>query len=55
MIGSLLRARFGDMDENLSQVVETLIGMPSAEFTPLLIQLSREELIDRFGQNPERS
>ncbi|BAU15268.1 hypothetical protein LEP3755_58260 [Leptolyngbya sp. NIES-3755] len=50
IIENLLRVRFGELDESLAQVVTTLVGMPSAEFMPLLIQLSREELIDRFTQ-----
>jgi predicted transposase/invertase (TIGR01784 family) len=50
IIENLLKVRFGELDENLSAVVEAVLGLSSAEFTPLLIQLSREELIDRFIQ-----
>jgi predicted transposase YdaD len=50
IIENLLKVRFGELDENLSAVVEALLAMPSAESTPLLLQRSREELIDRFVQ-----
>lgn len=50
IIENLLKVRFGELDENLSAVVEAVLGLSSAEFTPLLIQLSREELINRFVQ-----
>lgn len=50
IIENLLRVRFGELDENLSRIVEVLLDMPSAEFMPLLLQSSREELLDRFTQ-----
>ena len=51
LIENLLKARFGSLDEALSRVVTALLEMPAAEFTPLLLQWSREELIDRFTHN----
>ena len=50
MLENLLRARFGSLEPVDNAVIETLLTMPPEEFTPLLLQLSREELIARFGQ-----
>ncbi|MGC1394988.1 MAG: hypothetical protein WA828_11975 [Coleofasciculaceae cyanobacterium] len=47
-IENLLRVRFG-LDEVLAAVVEPLLELPPEEFTLLLLQLSREELLARFG------
>ena len=49
IIESLLRARFGDLDEELSGIIEPLLELPSEEFAVLLLQSSREELLARFG------
>lgn len=48
VILSILKSRFGDLDENLTKIIETLTQMPPDEFTPLLLTLSREELMNRF-------
>lgn len=50
MLENLLRARFGSLEPVDNAIIETLLTMPPSEFTPLLLQLSREELIARFGQ-----
>ena len=47
-IENLLRLRFGVLDESLLAIVEPMLELPPEEFTPLLLQLSREELIARF-------
>jgi hypothetical protein len=49
VIENLLRARFGFLDESLRGVIEALLILPPEEFTPLLLELSREELLTRFG------
>ncbi|MBD2215391.1 hypothetical protein H6G27_37150 [Nostoc linckia FACHB-104] len=49
VIENLLKVRFGSVDEELSRVVEKLLQLPAEEFTPLCIQLSREELLTRFA------
>lgn len=49
-IENLLRFRFGTMDEQLSAIIESILELPTEEFTPLLLQLSREELLARFEQ-----
>ncbi|TAE59330.1 MAG: hypothetical protein EAZ87_10150 [Nostocales cyanobacterium] len=48
MIESILQVRFGVIDAELATIIEKLIVMDREEFTPMLLQLSREELIGRF-------
>ena len=48
LIENLLRFRFGQIDEELSAIIEPLLDVPTEEITPLVMQLSREELIARF-------
>jgi hypothetical protein len=48
-IENLLRVRFGSLDEALLIIVEPMLELPPEEFTALLLQLSRDELLDRFG------
>jgi len=50
MIEDLLGVRFGELDEELTGIIEPLLALPSGEFMPLLLTLSREELLQRFGQ-----
>lgn len=49
IIENFLRARFGDLDDELSGIIEPLLELSSEEFAVLLLQLSREELLARFG------
>ncbi|BBD63118.1 hypothetical protein NIES2109_59680 (plasmid) [Nostoc sp. HK-01] len=51
VVENLLKVRFGSVDEGLSQVVDSLLQLPSEEFASVLLQLSslsREELLARF-------
>jgi hypothetical protein len=48
VVENLLKVRFGSLDEELQTIIEPILALTPAEFTPLLIQLSREELIQRF-------
>ena len=48
MIESILQVRFGAVDSQLASMINPLIAMSREEFTPLLLQLSREELLARF-------
>ncbi len=50
VLENLLKIRFGSLDEQLSAIIEPLLSLPAEEFTPLLLQLSRDELIERFSQ-----
>ncbi|WP_334823003.1 hypothetical protein [Nostoc sp.] len=48
VVENLLKVRFGEIDNELQEIIEPLLALPPEEFTPLLLQLSREELINRF-------
>lgn len=52
VVESVLRVRFGEVDEELSRVVDSLLQLPPEEFASVLLQLSnlsREELLARFA------
>lgn len=49
VVENLLQVRFGSLDKELSAIIEPVLALSPEEFTPLLMQLSREELIARFG------
>lgn len=49
-IENLLMVRFGQLDPELSGVVESLLCLSSADSTPLLLNLSRNELLQRFTE-----
>lgn len=51
VVKSIIIERFGSVDEGLSSIVPNIVKLPPLEFTPLLMRLSREELIDRFSNN----
>ena len=49
VVENLLRVRFGSLDADLERVIEPLLQLPPQEYSRLLLQLSREELLRRFG------
>ncbi|MCC5599507.1 hypothetical protein [Nostoc favosum] len=51
VVQNLLRFRFGSVDEELTRVVNNLLHLSPEEFTPLCLQLSREELLARFDSH----
>ncbi|TAE57427.1 MAG: hypothetical protein EAZ87_16220 [Nostocales cyanobacterium] len=51
MAESILQVRFGKVDDDLEQVIDKIITLNREEFTPLLLQLSREELLGRFQED----
>lgn len=51
VVQNLLKARFGELDEQLSSIIPSLLDLPAEEYTRLLLQLSREDLLARF-ENP---
>ena len=53
VIENLLKVRFGTIDDLLSGIIEPLLGLSAEEFTPLLVNLSKSELLARFGDRPE--
>jgi hypothetical protein len=48
VIENMLKVRFGTLDEPLAAIIPALLEMLPEEYTPLLFQLSREELLNRF-------
>ncbi len=55
VVENLLRVRFGELDEALQAIIDSILELPPEEFTPLLMQLSREDLLRRFGYDPNFS
>ncbi|NES22132.1 MAG: hypothetical protein F6K41_25210 [Symploca sp. SIO3E6] len=51
IVNNLLQVRFGDVDEELAAIIEPLLALPPEEFTPMLLQLSREDLLARFRKS----
>jgi hypothetical protein len=48
VIEGLMIKRFGSLDDDLARAVPNIIKLSPLEFTSLLVDLSREELLDRF-------
>ncbi|MBD2501395.1 hypothetical protein [Anabaena azotica] len=48
VIENILQVRFGASDVELSVIIDTLLLLTPQEYIPLLLQLSREELLERF-------
>jgi hypothetical protein len=48
VVENMLEVRFGTLDEQLAAIIPALLEMSPKEYTPLLINLSREELLSRF-------
>ena len=53
-INNLLRTRFGEVDQELAAMVETIASLPSEELVSPLLQLSRSELLARFQIEEEQ-
>lgn len=52
VVENLLKARFGELDEQLLAIIEPMLQLPPQEYASLLLELSslqREELLERFG------
>ncbi|MEH2062284.1 MAG: hypothetical protein V7K50_08395 [Nostoc sp.] len=49
MVENLLRVRFGWLDDELERVIEPLLQLPPQDYSRLLLELSRDELLTRFG------
>ncbi|HEW97372.1 MAG: hypothetical protein DRR16_19150 [Candidatus Parabeggiatoa sp. nov. 3] len=45
---SLLKIRFGQIDEALASIIESLLQLPVDESSRLILQSSREELLAKF-------
>jgi hypothetical protein len=51
VVESFLIKRFGSLDEDLAKVVSNITKLLPQELTSLMVDLSREDLIDRFSNN----
>lgn len=49
VVENLLRVRFGSLDDELERVIELLLHLAPQEYSRLLLELSREELLRRFS------
>ncbi len=47
MVEGMLQAKFGEVDAELSAIIEPLLLIPPLEMGQLILQLSREELLAR--------
>ncbi|NJM22494.1 MAG: hypothetical protein HC907_29200 [Richelia sp. SM1_7_0] len=52
VVENLLKARFGELDEQLAAIIEPMLQLPPQDYAGLLLQLSsleREELLRRLS------
>jgi hypothetical protein len=49
VVENILTARFGTLDSELTGIIPNIIKLSPPEFSPLLVNLSRAELLDRFA------
>ena len=54
-IENILRVRFGSLTPELEAIIEPILTLTPEEYTPLLLQLSREELLARFTAENSQS
>jgi flagellar biosynthesis/type III secretory pathway protein FliH len=47
-ISSLMELRYGSIDEPLLAILPALMTLTSPEYVPLILQLSKQELIEHF-------
>lgn len=47
-VKEFLKFRFDSIDEELASIIEALLQLPPKELIPVLLTLSREELLQRF-------
>jgi flagellar biosynthesis/type III secretory pathway protein FliH len=47
-ISSLMELRYGSIDEPLGAILPALMALTSPEYIPLIVQLSKQELIEHF-------
>ncbi|MFM6437315.1 MAG: flagellar assembly protein H, partial [Microcystis panniformis] len=49
VVENLLKARFGSLDPDFSVIIDRILLLPVEEFTPLILNSSRTELIAHFS------
>ena len=50
-VKEILKFRFDSIDEELTSIIEALLQLPPKELIPVLLTLSREELLQRFRRS----
>jgi hypothetical protein len=50
VIETLMKVHFGDLDASLERVIDALLELPPSEYSRLILESSREELLARFAQ-----
>ena len=48
-IENLLKSRFNSLDDELREIIQPMLSLSPEQLAPLLLQLSREELLARFN------
>ena len=48
MVESMLQVKFGEIDEELAQIIEPLIQLEILDRTRMIMQLDRSQLLARF-------
>ncbi|NJP11681.1 MAG: flagellar assembly protein H [Leptolyngbyaceae cyanobacterium RU_5_1] len=51
VVEALLKTRFIELDAALAAIVPQILTLPTEEYTSLILQLSREQLLARFSAN----
>jgi hypothetical protein len=49
VVEALLKTRFGELDEALTAIVPQILALPAEEYAILILQSSRQELLERFA------
>jgi hypothetical protein len=49
VVEALLKSRFGQLDDALRAIIPRILALPTETYTPLLLQLSRDELLNQFA------
>ena len=50
-VQNILKSRFGSIDEELTSIIDASLQVSDEELIPLLLTLSREELLQRFRRS----
>ncbi len=53
IVESMLQVKFGEIDEELAQIIEPLIQLETTDRARLIVQLDRSELLARFDPNTQ--
>ncbi|MGK7901506.1 MAG: hypothetical protein AB4352_08850 [Hormoscilla sp.] len=51
VLACILRIRFGEIDTQLEAIIPEIITLSAPEYIPIVLELSRQELLARFSGN----